>query len=393
MQTTPHSKKHRVQLEAGILDININQATTSLSSSCDFASRENPNRGFLFVSRLLGKHIPVKPSTMTATYDQLLQQLYFAEDEKLLCLALSETATCLGAGVYSKIKGKYPDLDTYFQQTTRYACANDFMLSFKEEHSHSTEHLIHYPKDSELYASRTTLLLVDDEMSTGKTLLNLLLALEPKLPKLKRVILCSLTNWMPTASYSKIEATFPRLKIEFPALLYGTFSFEQHSTFQPKNPIPKLDITQNFCDQIQRLESRIGYTSDTRLRLEASQRCLQLSTKLPTTQPILVLGTGEFAYAPYLLACELEDRGFSVWFQTTTRSPILFGNAIQSKRTFKDNYNQGIDNYLYNCLPNEYSHIVVCTETLSGIKLDTVTEDVTTLYYSKLNSNKKETSA
>ena len=37
-----------------------------------------------------------------------------------------------------------------------------------------------------------------------------------------------------------------------------------------------------------------------------------------------------------------------VLFQSTTRSPILVGDAIASRREFLDNYGDGLPNYLYN---------------------------------------------
>ena len=68
-------------------------------------------------------------------------------------------------------------------------------------------------------------------------------------------------------------------------------------------------------------------------------------------------------YPPYRLALRLEQAGHAVWFQASTRSPILLGGAIGYALTFEDNYGEGIDNFLYNARPEQYDQIFACYET------------------------------
>jgi hypothetical protein len=77
----------------------------------------------------------------------------------------------------------------------------------------------------------------------------------------------------------------------------------------------------------------------------------------------LILGTGEFAYPPFLLAERLEKHGFDVHFQSTTRSPIMLGGAIGTALSFQDNYEDGIANFLYNATADMYDRIIICHET------------------------------
>jgi hypothetical protein len=77
----------------------------------------------------------------------------------------------------------------------------------------------------------------------------------------------------------------------------------------------------------------------------------------------LILGTGEFAYPPFVLAEQLERRGLDVLYQSTTRSPIMEGGAIGCSLTFADNYRDGIANFIYNARRDAYDRIVVCHET------------------------------
>ena len=78
---------------------------------------------------------------------------------------------------------------------------------------------------------------------------------------------------------------------------------------------------------------------------------------------LLVLGTGEFAYPPFLLARGLEELGWDVHFQTTTRSPLLVDRDLGSVLEFVDNYHDGIPNYVYNVIDREYDKILIGYET------------------------------
>ncbi|MBN2826244.1 MAG: TRSP domain-containing protein, partial [Campylobacterales bacterium] len=78
---------------------------------------------------------------------------------------------------------------------------------------------------------------------------------------------------------------------------------------------------------------------------------------------VLVLGTAEFMYPPYLFALSLEQYGIDVYFQATTRSPANVDGDIESRLEFKDNYFENIDNFLYNVDDKNYDKIFICYET------------------------------
>lgn len=78
---------------------------------------------------------------------------------------------------------------------------------------------------------------------------------------------------------------------------------------------------------------------------------------------ILVLGTGEFVWEPFLLAERLEAAGAQAFYGSTTRSPIAVGYAIESAISFTDNYGLGIPNFVYNVAHQQFDRILVCTET------------------------------
>ncbi len=78
---------------------------------------------------------------------------------------------------------------------------------------------------------------------------------------------------------------------------------------------------------------------------------------------MLVLGSGEFVWEPFLLAERLEAQGARVLYSATTRSPIAIGFAIQSAITFTDNYGLGIPNFVYNVAHQQFDRVLLCTET------------------------------
>jgi hypothetical protein len=49
--------------------------------------------------------------------------------------------------------------------------------------------------------------------------------------------------------------------------------------------------------------------------------------------------------------------------QSTTRSPIHLGNEIGLICQFEDNYEDGINNFIYNMNPADYREIILCHET------------------------------
>ena len=81
-----------------------------------------------------------------------------------------------------------------------------------------------------------------------------------------------------------------------------------------------------------------------------------------------------FLIKPYFLAKEMENKGCNVYFQSTTRSPIIVDVDIHYKNTSFDNYNDNIENYVYNVNPNDYEQIIICLETKSAFGLDIVNQ-------------------
>jgi hypothetical protein len=104
---------------------------------------------------------------------------------------------------------------------------------------------------------------------------------------------------------------------------------------------------------------RFGHTGPLALGFEPWRRELDIRKD----QRILVLGSGEFMYPPFLFAEWLQAEGYDVHFQSTTRSPILRGGDIQDTLNTMDNYGDGIPNFLYNVRPSQYDRVLIGYET------------------------------
>lgn len=346
-----------VNLPCGRLEIRVDDAVWPLSALCGFAARRNRKRGFLFVSRVLGKHIPVAPSRMRQLHQHLAGQLPDLPGP-VAVVAMAETATGLGLGVFDCWLQRDSG-DAVFLHTTRYRLATPLAFSFDESHSHATEQLLYRPQDAELarrFDQARSLILIDDEISTGRTLVQLARQYRAANPHLQRVVIISITDWLGGAARGRIAKEIG-LPTHFVAALSGEFRFTPDPTFDPGEP---PDVTGQPTLRDQMLVGNFGRLGLARPPEINPALVPELAVE---ERPVLVLGSGEFAWPPYRVAELLEQRGHRVVFQTTTRSPILSGHAIGAVLEFRDNYGDDIPNFLYNVDPGRYRQIWVGYET------------------------------
>jgi len=343
----------KVELASGTLSLDVDRADLPLDDLCGFADRHNKRRSFLFVSKVLGKHHPVRPALMADVHALLAGKIDPDLPGPVLFVALAETAVGLGQSVYEAYRARTGRHDTVFVHSTRYAMGNGERLAFSESHSHAPSHLVHVPVDP-LAAARfreaRSLVLVDDEISTGNTLINLVNVLRTSL--LDRVVLTCITDW--SAEDPAIGARIG-LPVAFASALSGRFSFRARDGFEFPSVPPNVEAPR--FDPKDVLRTNFG-----RLGL-CELPALGDVPSLAPGQRVLVLGTGEFLYLPFKLAHALEARGHSVEFQSSTRSPIQLGGAISAKIELVDNYFDGMPNFLYNVRPGSHDVVIVGYET------------------------------
>lgn len=353
-----------VAIKGGALSGRVDRSDRQLSDLCDFAARRNTKRGFLILSQVLGRHLPSRPSDMEAASSQLARALVRAEprlDGPLLFVGLAETAVCLGQSVFHDFVDQTGRADALFTHSTRQRIDADVLARFEEPHSHASAHLIYLPHDPAhlaLARSARTLVLVDDEITTGATLRNLALEVLKASPGIEKIFMLSFTDWSGDSAHLN-RMPVPTTSI---SLLSGSLSWCPDPAFRaddlvtpeaPRGALGRLPSHKNF--------GRLGTQGPA-----PDLSTLARSLSGPETEKFFIVGTGEFAHTPYLLGLALERLGHDVIMQATTRSPIRVGGAITSSLMFEDNYQTGVPNYLYNIEGTADRRVLICHETPPG---------------------------
>lgn len=388
------------------------------------AARKNVKRGFLFVSKVLGKHVPNDPfvpllagaalavqflsrihgvehvdtqaiiqalksnEDMETAYETVKQRPLIPLPEESLFIGFAETATGLGHAVFSLFDKAY-----YLHTTRDQIPLLASELNFNEDHSHAVNHRC-YPLNPELLKTPKTIILVDDEITTGNTALNIIRAIHEKFPKSNYVVL-SLLDWRTAeerANFRKLEQQLD-ITILTTALLEGEIAvsgepFNEES--DQLNPTVRPDINQsssypelkflNLIDLVPvfsedssgyknvspylLLTGRFGLSTLDNLKFLPLAREFGEQLKRDRIgEKTLCLGTGEFMYFPMLVSAYM---GKGISFHTTTRSPIypfekpLYG--IQNGFSFENPDELSTTNYVYNVPYKYYDEVYVFFE-------------------------------
>lgn len=400
-----------ISLPRGTLDLTYqtnfsgDSKNYELEDLLGFAQRINPKRAFLFVSKVLGRHIPVAPGTMRHAFTDLANLVPDDLPEPILVIGMAETAVGLSAGVHQALQTRYPN--ALLLNSTRHAQHNDdntetLLTTFSEDHSHASQHLIYQSADTvtqaQLLASKT-LIMVDDEASTGNTCVNVVTALRNAgLDQLQQVHLTTLVDWSLNQNQSHANADdtiATRLSnIEFHRhhLLSGAWQWTDAPNPEPITMpsvdtteagsyalgdtgnwgrFPTLDSTDGFAFYLTKFQAAFNLFN------QQAQSEKEQFDKKQLPKRILVLGSNEFVWLPFLLAewLETQTQNSTVKFSALTRSPIALGGAITSMLSFSDNYGLGMTNFAYNVEPSDWDLIVLCVET-SADSVDEMWKDL-----------------
>jgi hypothetical protein len=358
----PTSPQRQITLPTGTLALTIARGADEVDALLGFAARANAKRGFLFLSKVLGKHWPCTPSSMLAVHERLAATVPTV-DGPVVFIAMAETAIGLGQGVFEAWLRAHPGQQALFLHTTRYRVGSGELIEFEEAHSHAPRQFLHAPVAPELKAlllAARTLVLVDDEASTGATFVNLAAACRRLNPGLERVHLATIVNFMGAAATAQLDTRFG-LPVTSGALVEGEFTFAAGAV------PPDQGAAQRFEHEAERGASpAFGRLGLTRALHAPKVLATRLAHEFARSERVLVLGSGEFMHPALLLGSALQQLGVAVSVQSTTRSPILTWGAVAHAIDFEDNYGEGIANYLYNVAPGQYDHVLICHETAPG---------------------------
>jgi len=351
---------HCITLPTGVIELKVDAGLFLLEDLIGFAARANARRGFLFLSKVLGKHWPVTPRLMHAIHNELAARVPADLPEPVVFIAMAETAIGLGQGVFEAYKAAQPQREALFLHTTRYHVGDTPIIEFEEAHSHAPRQFLHRPTQAalqNLLLGARSLVLVDDEASTGNTFLNLTAACRALNPAIEQVHLAAITNFMGTTANEALSGRFG-LQVTVGAALSGEYSF---TVGQLQQATGAAQLFEAHADR--GASACFGRLGVDRSFSQPAALAGRLSADISHDERVLVLGTGEFMHMAFLLGRALESGGVNVVVQSTTRSPILQWGAVSHILKFPDNYGEGVENFIYNVTPGQYDHVFICHET------------------------------
>lgn len=380
------------------------------------AARNNPKRSFLFVSKLIGKHIPVGPQIPFITgfllASRLAQTLGISVNEKkikeavnylkfdhehsfqrqsynlpgkTLFIGFAETATALGHSVFDSFSGNIQYLHTTREDIQ--GCHDT--IYFTEDHCHAPDQRtlidnVDMVKDNDL------VVLIDDEITTGNTCLNIIKTIQAKYSQKKYKIL-TILDWRSESSKEKYSQAEKQLgiQIEVLSIFNGRFRAEgtspviNDSLVDISGEVPsvnmlhiKMDFKIERNDQNGKKDSYLRFTGrfgidekDNNSLYVKAREIGENLFKIRKGNKTLCLGTGEFMYIPFLISLFM---GNGVLVQSTTRSPVhprlKEDYAVNYAITFEDPFRPGIKNFVYNIPPNYYDEVFVFWEKKVSIE-------------------------
>ena len=317
------------------------------------ARRRNPRRSCLFVSTVLAKHMTVDARSVLAAGRLLAQRVAAIEAPievesfatlldgdsaaelgrrplpvlDALVVGFCETAVCLGATVAL-------ELGTPYAHSTRYPAPDHHrLLTFTETHSHAPAHVLSHP-DPGILSSTRPVILVDDEMTTGKTSLALIEAIQLAWPR-ERYVVGALLDWRSPDAVENFRITGERIgaSIEVVSLLRGDSS--SHVAPEP-TPLEDRLVPRSapLLEVVLLPDVRRATPWSANIESTASRDASIVAEALEGRHIAAVLGVEECMLLPVLVA---ERMGVTA--QSTTLSPVVVssdaGYPIRSAVSFE----------------------------------------------------------
>jgi hypothetical protein len=404
------------------LSINENKCSIPLSKLFTMSARENKKRDFLFVSKVIGKHMPMIPDTLKII-GEILARLWINEREssnrypttelvqklisldvslkmedlelktgqtivknhisngnvcnsnsildapmklanKTLFIGFAETATGLAQAVFQNFSNA-----SYIHTTREKITSIAPALLFNEEHSHAVEHSL-FPYKQDFFNDFEDIVLIDDELTTGKSALNLIKCLPGK-----SFGILSILDWRDASSYKMFEDE-KNIAVRVCSLVKGDIQCSKSKnivsdaiTIPPGSTelIPFKEHVFEISDSIEgynKSTGRFGLNSKDNSKVSFEIKSIsEILKKERTTGNCLCIGTGEFIYLPCCISSKLGD---NVYFHSTTRSPVharnidYYGN--KNKVAFQSPEDDTVTNYLYNIPDNFYEQVFFFSE-------------------------------
>lgn len=330
----------------------------------------NAKRSYLVVNPLQGKHVPASPSASWEMMEQLGRQLAGRYPDTKLVIGFAETATAIAA-VAANCMG---EACVYIHTTREEISEVRNWVVFQEEHSHAAEQKLCGDHLAAWFRETPQLVIIDDELSTGKTLLNIVESLRRQYPELKDkpVVAASIINRLSPENTARFEAA--GIHSEYLVKPPETDCTAAVSGY-PISPATDLRGPAAASPELETLDipwsppnPRTGVVIGEYVRKcqEMAEAVLKAADCLPVHGAVLVLGTEECMFPALVLGRTLERRGLacSVSWHATTRSPIGIcgqpGYPLTEGYKVHSFYSHGRETYLYNL--RQYDAAILLTD-------------------------------
>lgn len=329
----------------------------------------NQKRTYLLVNPLQAKHIPVSPKdslSMMKTLGDMLAKKY---PHTKLVIGFAETATAIGAVVAESFSSKC----IYIHTTRENVSGVVQWVQFVEEHSHATEQSLIGDNLSAWISATDSVVFVDDEISTGKTLTNMIEQLKQQYPQLKskNIVAASLLNRVSEEDEKKLTSVgiVCEYLLKLPQTDYSA-TVKDISIHEAPIAVPaKIETSYQalFCENFDNPRKGVQINRYKHGCEEMAETFLaQFIHKIKKESSILVLGTEECMYPALKLGAVLEYMGqnYHVRCHATTRSPIGVctdeNYPITSGYKLNSFYDNNRATYIYNL--SEYDVVIVVTD-------------------------------
>lgn len=328
----------------------------------------NAKRNFLLVNMFQAKHIPVSPSLALSLFGKLGELIKKScTEKKILVLGFAETATAIAAEVAKVLNAAY----IHTTRETLLLEESKKLLEFKEEHSHAVEHAL-YCDSPGIFRDLERIIFVDDEMSTGKTVINFIHALKEKelLPTGVKISTAVIISGLSQKYKNNLQ--------ENNVDLHSLYSIDNSKFEEEVSKMGEFSEDVEFCYsapeyKLQIIEAHLSTNPRYGVNIQNyTENCSALSKQILSKvddlegKRILVLGTEEFMYPAIHLGAMLENinKKCSVFTHSTTRSPIFpcrrDDYPIKSRFKLSSLYSPERRTYLYNL--QKYDKVIVVTD-------------------------------
>ena len=342
-------------------------ALHNMKNYIETAKRENnTKRGFLIVNRAQAKHIPADPDVTLGLFGELSAKVLSAYPDippsKILIVGFAETAPAISSKVAA-------DIGCRCIQTTRENVPDCTFLYFSEEHSHATEQRLVRDGLSDALQNTDRVLFIDDEITTGKTILNIINVIRREFPFPLHFSAVSLLNGM-NPEHTKIY-TENGIDVLYLQKLDST-GFEQRVRDIPADGnCAAPDISSPAVPVIPFVTGRFPDARKLHDGGEYGRICAKLCADIagrlsfPAGESAVVIGTEEFMFPAISLAAELKKHGTNAVSHSTTRSPIAVSSSenypLHTRYELPSFYDRERRTFIYDL--KKYDRAVILTDS------------------------------